>query len=76
MEGLEQTNSFFTSTNYAVMLKLAKMTAMVNVMQAQLKNLSAAFKKFNKTKYKILLLELRDKFHSWEQIMLIKEIRT
>ena len=34
------------------------------------------FNKINTTKNKILLLELREKFYSWEQSIIFKEIRS
>ena len=59
MEGLAQTNAVLKISDSVVMTQLFPMTEMMSEVQAQLKNLSAASKKFNKTKDKILLLDLR-----------------
>ena len=51
MEGLAQANSVLTKSDYSVMTKLSQMTATTNVMQAQLKTLSAATTTIPKRKY-------------------------
>ena len=42
LERLAQDNSFLTSSNSAVMIKLAHITVMMNAIQAQLKTFSSA----------------------------------
>ena len=51
MEGLEQANTVLTSSKSAVMAELAQITATMNVMQAQLKTLSASATTRPKMKY-------------------------
>ena len=70
-EGLAQANLVINSTKSSVITQLVKMTATVNMMQVQLKNLSEA-SKIQQDQRNILLLELQDKFNSWEQSMLFR----
>ena len=71
LEGLAQANAVLTRSNYAVMAKLAHMTVNINSIQMQLITLASA--QTNQARPKqVLLLELREQFHSWKQNLLSK----
>ena len=72
LEGLAQANEVLTSPKSTVMAQLAHMTVTMNNMQAQLKKLASAQKQPIKAKRKVIILELREKFHSQEQNLLRK----